>query len=124
MLTLSQDFVPKLKDHLLARILDRQYDTEPPTFTTKDRNELHIAEDRLEQRYTMNIYYTTYDLRRGKDKVDMKNRSYVMTLSQDEIHPYAYAQVLGIFRLDVLGACYDLFLGVPRTIKDIPRGND
>ena len=23
----------------------------------------------------------------------------------------------------VLGACYDLFLGVPRTIKDIPRDN-
>jgi len=23
----------------------------------------------------------------------------------------------------VLGACYNLFLGVPRTIKDIPRGN-
>ena len=23
----------------------------------------------------------------------------------------------------MLGACYDLFLGVPRTIKDIPRGN-
>ena len=25
--------------------------------------------------------------------------------------------------LPLLGACYNLFLGVPRTIKDIPRGN-
>ena len=97
-----QDFVEKLKDHLLARILNRQYDTKPPVFTTKDCNELYIAEDRLEQRYTMNVYYTTYDLRRGKDRLNMKNRSHIMTLSQDEIHPYAYAQVLGIFRLNVL----------------------
>jgi len=52
----------KLKDHLLARILDKQYDTEPPTFTTEDRNELYIAEDRLEQWYSMSVYHTTYDL--------------------------------------------------------------
>lgn len=92
----------KLKDHLLARILNKQYDAEPPTFAAKDREELYIAEDRLEQRYGMNIYYTTYDLRRGKDRVNTRNRSYVMTLSQDGTHPYAYARVLGIYRLDVL----------------------
>jgi hypothetical protein len=50
----------------------------------------------------MSVYHTTYDLRRGKDRVNMRNRSYIMTLSQDEIHPYAYAQVLGIYGLDVL----------------------
>ena len=46
-LTLSQDFIMKLKNHLLARVLDKQYDAEPPTFTTKDREQLYIAEDRL-----------------------------------------------------------------------------
>ena len=92
----------KLKDHLLARVLDKQYDSELPTFTTKDRDQLYIAEDRLEQRYSMNIYHTTYDLRRGKDRVNMKNRSHVMTLSYDGIHPYAYARVLAIYGLDVL----------------------
>ena len=99
----SQDFVVKLKDHLLARTLNKQYDAEPPVFTEKDRNHLYIAEDRLELRYAMNVYHTTYDLRRGKDRVNMKNRSHVMILSQDgDDHPYAYAQVLGIFRVDVL----------------------
>lgn len=101
-LTAIQDFVAKLKDHLLARILNKQYNAEPPMFTTKDRDELYIAEDRLEQRYGMNIYHTTYDLRRGKDRVNMKNRSHVMTLSQNGIHPYTYAKVLGIYRLDLL----------------------
>ena len=100
--TTPQDFATKLKDHLLTRILNKQYDAEPPTFNTKDRDELYIAEDRLEQRYCMNLYHTTYDLRRGKDRVNMKNRSHIMTLSQDESHPYAYAKVLGIYRLDVL----------------------
>ena len=50
----------------------------------------------------MSVYHTTYDLRQGKDRVNMKNRSHVMTLSQDGIHPYAYARVLGIFRVNVL----------------------
>ena len=97
-----QDFASTLKDHLLARVLGRQYDAQPPTFTEEDRNQLYISEDRLEQRYGMNVFYTTYDLRHGKDQVNMKNRSYIMTLSQDEHHPYAYAQVLGIFKVDVL----------------------
>jgi hypothetical protein len=101
-LTFFQDFAVKLKDHLLARILSKQYDTEPPTFTTKDHNELYIAEDRLEQRYSMSVYHTTYDLRRGKDRVNMRNRLHIMTLSRDGVHPYAYARVLGIYRLDVL----------------------
>ena len=32
----------------------------------------------------------------------MRNRSHVMTLSQDGTHPYAYARILGIFGLDIL----------------------
>lgn len=97
-----KDFVAKLKDHLLARIFNRQYNAEQPTFTRKDRSELYISEDRLDQRYTMKVYYTTYDLRRGKETVNMKSRSHIMTLSQDGEHPYAYAQVLGMFKLNVL----------------------
>ena len=84
------------------RVLKKQYDAEPPAFTTRDRDGLYIAKDRLEQRYGMNVYHTTYDLRRGKDRVNMKNRSHIMILSQDGIHPYAYARVLGIYGLDVL----------------------
>lgn len=99
---LSQDFIMKLKDHLLARVLNKQYDAELPTFTTKDRDQLYIAEDRLEQRYSMSVYHTTYDLRRGKDRINMKNWTNIMTLSHDGIHPYAYARVLGIYGLDVL----------------------
>jgi hypothetical protein len=102
LLTVIQEFVIRLKDHLLVRILNKQYDAEPPTFTASDRNKLYIAEDRLELRYCMDVYHTTYDLRRGKDRVNMKNRAHIMVLSGDDVHPYAYARVLSIFRLDVL----------------------
>ena len=50
----------------------------------------------------MTIYYTTYDLRRGQDKINMKGRPYVMALSQDPFHPYIYARVLGIYRVKAL----------------------
>ena len=83
-------------------IFNRQYDTEQPTFTGKDHNKLYISKDHLDQWYMMKIYYTTYDLRRGKETVNMKNQSHIMTLSQDGEHLYTYAQVLSMFKLDVL----------------------
>lgn len=97
-----QDFIPKLKDHLLARILHCRYEEEPPTFTEDDRSKVFISGDRLEQRYTMTVNYTTYDLRRGQDKINMKGRPYVMALSRDPSHPYIYARVLAIYRVKVL----------------------
>ena len=92
----------KLKDHLLACVLNKQYETEPLMFTEKDRSTIYIRNNCLEQRYSMSVYYTTYDLRRSKDKVNMKGRSHVMALLHDGVHPYIYAQVLGIYRLYVL----------------------
>jgi hypothetical protein len=92
-----------MKDHLLARILHRQYDPDPPSFTDYDRSRFQIVGKCLEQRYTMTINYTTYDLRRGSDKINMKGRPYVIALSRgDSSHPYVYARVLGIYRVKVL----------------------
>ena len=57
-----QNFIPNLKSHLLACILHCQYDQELPTFTDRERNNIQIVGNRLEQRFTMTVYYTTYDL--------------------------------------------------------------
>ena len=98
-----QDFIPKLKNHLLTRILGRQDDQEPPAFTDRERNNVQIVGNRLGQRFTMTVYYTTYDLRRGANKINMKGRPYVMALSRDDqSHPYMYARVLGVYRIGVL----------------------
>ena len=51
----------------------------------------------------MTVNYTTYDLRRGSDKVNMKGCRYVMALSRgNPSHPYMYARVLAIYRIKVL----------------------
>jgi len=50
----------------------------------------------------MTVNYTTYDLRRGQDKINMKGRPYVMALSWDSFHPYVYARILAIYRVKVL----------------------
>ena len=51
----------------------------------------------------MSVYYTTYDLRRGVDKINTRGRPYVMALSGgDSSHPYVYARILGIYRVKVL----------------------
>jgi len=98
-----QNFIPNLKSHLLARILHCQHDRELPTFTDRERNNVQLVGNRLEQRFTMTMYYTTYDLRRGADKINMKNRPYVVALSRDDpSHPYMYARVLGIYRVRAL----------------------
>lgn len=100
---ICQNFIPNLKNHLLARILHRQYDQESPVFTDRERNNVQIVGNRLAQRFTMTVYYTTYDLRRGADKINMKGRPYVITLSRDDpSHPYMYARVLGIYQIKVL----------------------
>ena len=99
----SQNFVPKLTDHLLARILGQQYDPEPPQFTNSECDQVFIHGNRLQQRYTMTVYYTSYDLQRQADKINMRSRPYVMALSHgDPTHPYLYARVLGIYRIKVL----------------------
>ena len=90
-------------DHLLARINHQQYNPEPPTFTDDDRDKVFIAGNSLQQRRTMSVYYTTYDLRRGVDKINTRGRPYVIALSHnDPSHPYVYARVLGIYRVKVL----------------------
>ena len=90
-------------DHLIARILHRQYEPEPPSFTNSERDSVYIHGNRLQQRYTMTVYYTTYDLRRQADKINMRGRPYVMALSRSgSSHPYLYARVLGIYRVRVL----------------------
>lgn len=51
----------------------------------------------------MQVYYTTYDLRREYDTINPRAHSDVMVLSGESAprHPYWYARVLGIYHVDV-----------------------
>jgi hypothetical protein len=49
------------------------------------------------------INYTRYDLQRDQDSVNSTNRSGIMLKAHDDqpIHPYWYAQIIGIFHVNV-----------------------
>jgi hypothetical protein len=52
---------------------------------------------------TMQIHYTTYDLRREYDTINPRTHPDVMVLTGEKTptHPYWYARVLGIYHMDV-----------------------
>ncbi|KAJ2914408.1 hypothetical protein MD484_g6007, partial [Candolleomyces efflorescens] len=107
------DFIPKLKQHLLPRII-RQLGFEPDTVDPSHWRSVVVEHDRLYTHRLMRINYTTYDVRRDEDVIHMNTpQCNVMLLNGDlssestsSTHPYLYARVLGIFHANVS------FLGV------------
>lgn len=100
-----QDFVPRLKDHLLARLRNLPYDGDQEPFTDRERNSVHIIDNRIYSSKVLRVNHTTYDIRRDQDSINPRNHSDVMVLSQEDdsrAHPYWYARVLGIFHLRVV----------------------
>ncbi|KZS91947.1 hypothetical protein SISNIDRAFT_413425, partial [Sistotremastrum niveocremeum HHB9708] len=96
------DFVIRLKEHLWLRSRGLEFDDETPV-TPEQRNSIIIKNDRIYSHKTMQINYTTYDVRRDQDIINLKTKSFVMMLAhEDEAnHPYWYAQVLGIYHAHI-----------------------
>ena len=91
----------KLKDHLLNRLLGKDFDgDDPQVFTESERNSVWIANNQIYSVKTLSINYTTYDIRRDYDTINPHNHQFVMVRSPEngtEAHPYWYAQVLGVY---------------------------
>lgn len=94
-----QNFLPVLKDHLLGRMLE----TPDGGFTDQDRRKLlQIHNNRLYWHKTLRINFTTYDCRRDQDTINPRAHSDVIVLADEEedadnMHPYWYARVIGIY---------------------------
>lgn len=100
-----QDFIPKLKSHLLGRLLNREFEGEEDTFSDDDRNSVRIIGDRIYASKVLRVNYTTYDMRRDQDSMNPRTHCDVMVLSQEKgpkAHPFWYARVLGVFHTKVL----------------------
>lgn len=73
-------------------------------------DEILFKHDRLYHHKLLRINYTTYDIRRKQDTVNPSTpRRDIMVLANDEgdsddVHPYAYARVIGIFHVNVIYA--------------------
>ncbi|KAL0566510.1 hypothetical protein V5O48_015503 [Marasmius crinis-equi] len=93
-------FLPKLKNHLLSIILNRRDDA----FSSEECAKVKIINDRIYRHKVLDIQYTSYDMRRCQDSVNLTNHSDVMVLADEkdlDAHPYWYARLLGIFHARV-----------------------
>ncbi|KAJ3709518.1 hypothetical protein C8R42DRAFT_561946, partial [Lentinula raphanica] len=92
------NFYPKLQDHLLGRLKQVPYDGDYE-FSTEQRREVIIANDKIYAVKTLRINFTTYDVRRDYDIINPRSDLCAVMVqspeaSKPEDHPYWYAQVL------------------------------
>ena len=103
-----QDFYPKLLNHLVGRIRNPEMADDGSQYNLSDHSEILIVNGRVFDHRTMQVNYTTYDIRREYDIINLSKHSDFMDSASDlepEIgisssgHPFAYAHVLGIYHV-------------------------
>ena len=92
----------KLKDHILGRLLKREFDGDTyGELTDQDRNSVRISGERLYRCKTFRVNYTTYDIQRDGDTINPRTYPDIMVKSPEtgpEAQPCQwYARVIGIF---------------------------
>jgi hypothetical protein len=98
-----QDFLLRLKNHLLAQILGLEYVGDDKDFTSAERNVITLVNNRMYRHKVIRINYTTYDLRHEQDSLNPRTHADIMVLSHedDDTHPYWYARIIGVFHAAV-----------------------
>jgi hypothetical protein len=112
-----QNFWPKLKAHLLDRILAERAPVAPNTAScsrsssgeggSQESDKLFFKKECMYQHNIMRINYTTYDARRAQDIVNPNtDHRDIMMLSSKDVHSwdheFCYARVLGIYHINVI----------------------
>ena len=109
----SQNFLPRLKAHLLPRVLERiRSESANPLSLTVEQAELKhviLRHDRLYAHKIIKFNYTTYDMRRDQDVLNPgTSHCNFMTLAQpdpsdpSDVHPFLYGRILGVFHVNVI----------------------
>ncbi|KAJ8597800.1 hypothetical protein M405DRAFT_189408 [Rhizopogon salebrosus TDB-379] len=100
-----RNFLPHLKDHLLGRLSEINYDGDENQFTAAQRNSVVIINNKIYRHKVLRVNYTTDDLRRAQDSLNPRTQADIMVLAhehEDENpHPYWYARVIGVFHVNV-----------------------
>lgn len=94
-----QDFVWNLKKHALSQILIQ--DDEP---TREDILNTDIDRSgKISIHKTLRINYTTYDLQRRSDVINLRTRPDIMVIApeDDHSHPYRYGRLIDIFTVPI-----------------------
>ncbi|KAI0054411.1 hypothetical protein BV25DRAFT_1765456, partial [Artomyces pyxidatus] len=59
----NQNFLPRLKDHLLGRLLGRQFQGDEEAFSAEQRASISFVHGRMYKHKVVRFNYTTYDMR-------------------------------------------------------------
>jgi hypothetical protein len=111
-----QDFLPKLKQHILPRILSKlqleeQYNTQAQGIRDDvGPHSILFQKDRLYIHNIMRINYTGYDVRRYQDVINPStSHCNIMVLAGlndngnlASYHPFRYARVISIYHVNVV----------------------
>jgi hypothetical protein len=96
-----QNFMSKLKEHLFRRL---DHGDLFENYSEEDINRVSFVYNRIYRHNVMRLNYTTYDLRRSQDTINVRTHSDVMVIAsedRDNADPYWYARVIGIFHANV-----------------------
>ncbi|TEB31567.1 hypothetical protein FA13DRAFT_1590707, partial [Coprinellus micaceus] len=104
-----EDAIPKMKHHLLPRILHRLGYDSADDIAKCDWKNVSLEESRLFSHKLLRINYTTYDVRREQDVIHLDTPQCNVLLLNSAVrdprggpkHPYIYARVIGIFHANV-----------------------
>lgn len=121
-----QKFLPKLKTHLLSRILTNlgaESETHDHAGSESRAERIYFKHDRMYKHNIARINYTTYDVRRGQEVFNPSTSHHnVMVLTgiggQDPniVHPFVYARVLGIYHVNAVYAGFGMTDYRPRRM--------
>ena len=102
--------MPRLKNHLLSRTQEAN-ENHRGQFSTQDHLNMRIVKSQLYQHTRFQVNYTTYDVRRERDVINLRTHTDIMLMADVACtdrdheaapsHLYQYARVLGIFHMYV-----------------------
>ncbi|TEB34880.1 hypothetical protein FA13DRAFT_1613160, partial [Coprinellus micaceus] len=100
-----QNFIPKLRAHLLGRRLNRKFHGDNhDDFTHDGTNSVSIRGQKIYRVATCQVNYTTYGDRRDFDAINSSTHPDIMVYSKDdnrETEKFWHARVLGIYHAKV-----------------------
>ena len=95
-----QDFLLRLKDFSLCKILNQEYDFDEISFTEAERASITFVKKKNYRHKVMHVNYTTYNMRREQDSLNPRTHANIMVLSKEtepNAHPYWYACIISIY---------------------------
>ncbi|KIL54987.1 hypothetical protein M378DRAFT_134292 [Amanita muscaria Koide BX008] len=102
-----KNFLSKLKNHLLTRLQGLEYDGDEREYSTAERNQVIIEGNAIYRHPVLCVNYTTYDMRRNQDSLNVSNSADFMVLgceneANSAPHPYWYGRIIGIFHAKIV----------------------